>query len=199
MAQDVFDRIELDIFDRIDAPKLKEYVAPPKVSVSLSDEIRDMIKSEIGRLIKDAVMDAVKDIKPRTVETKTVERVVEKSIPTPQKVIIKDKLDDQDLHKAIEKKIKKALDDHGPMFVPAPPVIPNWADKADGVVLSKKASQLVWVTPTAGGGGGTSSDVYTPSNVTTTQSFDANNTSLDEIADVIGSLIVSLQGAGIIQ
>jgi hypothetical protein len=136
-AKDTFDKIELDIFDQLDTLKLKEYVAPPKVAVSLSDEIRELIKAEIASLIKEAVAEEVKGIKPRTIETKTIERVVEKSIPTPEKVIIKEKLDEAELQKTISRKIKKALDETGPLFVPAPPIIPNWSDKADGVVLSK--------------------------------------------------------------
>lgn len=200
MPQDLFDTIELDIFDLVgEDQKFKSYTAPPKVSVSLSDEIRELIKAEISGLLKAAVADAVKGIKPHTVETKTIERVVEKSIPTPEKVIIKEMVDDSALHKKISKEIKKALDESGPLFVPAPPVIPNWSDKADGVVLSKQGSQLKWVAQTGGSGGGTSSDAYTPTNVTTDRSFDANNTSLDELSDVVGSLIASLQGAGIIQ
>ncbi len=34
---------------------------------------------------------------------------------------------------------------------------------------------------------------YTPSNVTTTRSFDANSTTVDELADVLGTLIEDLQ------
>ena len=40
--------------------------------------------------------------------------------------------------------------------------------------------------------------VYTPSNVTTDRSYDANLTTLNELADVLGSLIADLQAAGII-
>lgn len=39
---------------------------------------------------------------------------------------------------------------------------------------------------------------YTPSNVTTDRSFDANSTTLDELADVLGSLIADLQLLGVI-
>ncbi len=37
---------------------------------------------------------------------------------------------------------------------------------------------------------------YTPTNVTTDRSFDANSTTIDELADVLGSLIVDLQTLG---
>jgi hypothetical protein len=38
---------------------------------------------------------------------------------------------------------------------------------------------------------------YTPSNVSTDRSFDANSTTLDEIADVLGTVIADLQTLGI--
>jgi hypothetical protein len=39
---------------------------------------------------------------------------------------------------------------------------------------------------------------YTPTNVTTDRAFDANSTTLDEIADVVGTLITDLKTSGII-
>lgn len=39
---------------------------------------------------------------------------------------------------------------------------------------------------------------YTPTNVTPDRSFDANSTSLDELADVVGSLIADLQLTGLL-
>jgi hypothetical protein len=41
-------------------------------------------------------------------------------------------------------------------------------------------------------------EVYTPTNVTTDRSFDANSTSLDELADIVGTLIADLQGVNIL-
>jgi hypothetical protein len=43
-----------------------------------------------------------------------------------------------------------------------------------------------------------SGEIYTPTNVTPDRAYDANSTSLDEIADVLGTLIADLQAAGII-
>lgn len=40
---------------------------------------------------------------------------------------------------------------------------------------------------------------YTPTNVTTDRSYDANSTTLDEIADVLGTLIADLQSYGLLQ
>ena len=38
---------------------------------------------------------------------------------------------------------------------------------------------------------------YTPTNVTTDRSFDANNTTIDELADVVGTMIADGQAAGV--
>lgn len=43
-----------------------------------------------------------------------------------------------------------------------------------------------------------SQQTYTPTNVTTDRAFDANSTSIDEIADCLGTLIADLQTAGLI-
>ncbi len=48
-------------------------------------------------------------------------------------------------------------------------------------------------------GGTTSSDAYFPTNVDQVFSYDAKSTSIDELANVLGTLINSLQGTGIIQ
>lgn len=41
-------------------------------------------------------------------------------------------------------------------------------------------------------------DPYTPTNVTTDRSFDADSTTVDELADVLGTLIADLQAKDII-
>jgi len=42
------------------------------------------------------------------------------------------------------------------------------------------------------------SQAYTPTNVTTDRSYDADSTSTAELADVLGTLIADLQAAGIL-
>jgi hypothetical protein len=42
------------------------------------------------------------------------------------------------------------------------------------------------------------STAYSPTNVTTDRTYDANSTSLDEVADVLGTLIADLQATGLI-
>jgi hypothetical protein len=43
-----------------------------------------------------------------------------------------------------------------------------------------------------------SGSAYTPTNVTTDRAYNANATSIDELADVLGTLIADLQTAGVI-
>lgn len=45
----------------------------------------------------------------------------------------------------------------------------------------------------------TSAAAYTPTNVVTTRTYDANATSIDEIADVLGTLLADLQAINVIQ
>lgn len=45
----------------------------------------------------------------------------------------------------------------------------------------------------------TSAEIYTPTNVVTDRAYDANATTLDELADVVGTLIADLQAINIIQ
>ena len=42
------------------------------------------------------------------------------------------------------------------------------------------------------------SSAYTPTNLTTTRSYDANSTSVEELADVLGTLITDLQTANLL-
>lgn len=76
-------------------------------------------------------------------------------------------------------------------------IIPSLSNQ-EGKVLSNTGNKLVWVTAGTGGGG-TSSDVYSTSNVTTTRNLDPTTSSIDDLYNVLASLIQSLQGAGIIQ
>jgi len=197
MKADVFDKIKLDHFDDLDVfdtfedSKLKPYVAPPRVEVQITDEIKALISSQIV----SEIATVSKGLKPK-IETK----IIEKTIKMPEKVIVKELVDNSaQIIKEAEKKIKKALEEYEksgrgmyPIVVPGP-----IADQTGngGKVLSTDGRLTKWITST----GSTSSDVYTLTNVTTTRSFDATLTSLDELASVLGSLIQSLQGAGIIK
>lgn len=193
---DIFDQISLDIFDQIDLPRmLKNYVPPPQIQVKLSEEIRNMIRAEIGTLLKEEVRKTVSEIKPHTVETKTVERVVEKPV---EKTIIKEVVDEIRLKKTIEESIKKAKEDLEKdgkldLFIPAPIPLPNMEGQS-GKVLSNDGRNARWIASAAG-----SSESYTTSNGTTQRTLDADDTSLDELADVVASLIEDFKTAGLLQ
>lgn len=66
----------------------------------------------------------------------------------------------------------------------------------NGKTLQVSNNKPSWATVSSGG---SSSQVYTPTNVTPTRSYNAANTSLAELANVLGTLIIDLQGAGIVQ
>ena|SRR5882672_7847148 len=198
LKSDIFDTLKdkfdaIDVFDNFEETKLKPYIAPPRVEVKLTDEIRALLRAQL--MTELAVLK--KELKPK-LETK----IIEKTINNPTKVIVKELIDNSaTIIKEAENKIKKALDEYeksGRGMYPV--VVPNSiADQTGngGKVLSTDGRNTKWIT--GGGGGNVSTDVYTPTNVTITRSFDATLTSLDEISSVLGSLIKSLQSAGIVQ
>lgn len=193
--EDIFDKTSInDVFDGIEENRLTPYVAPPRIDVQLNADIKKKIKD----LINVELAKLPKEKKPET-------KIIEKTINNPTKVIIKEKevIDNtKEVIKAYEEKIKKSFEDYEksgrgmyPIVVPSP--IANQTGNG-GKVLSTDGNITKWITASSSSGS-VSTDVYTPTNVITTRSFDANNTSLDQLADVLGSLIASLQSAGIIQ
>jgi hypothetical protein len=182
----------------------------------LSEEMKDFIRGEIAKI------KPVQNVIEKTIQTK-IESVpvhIEPKVVVAPPQIIKEvrvevpKKDDRQL---VELAQLKALKDEiealrtelketrrradSPVVLPGGSGvigIPPPEAGADGQVLTISNRKAAWKAAT-GGGGGTSSDAYTPTNVTTDRAFDATDTSLDELANVVGSLIASLQGAGIIQ
>lgn len=178
----------------VETNSFKDWEAAPRVELKLTDELRALIHQQVAF----GIAEAMRNFKP-TVETK----IIKETIHEPTKIIVKELIDNSaELIKEAEKRIKKALDEYeksGRGMYPV--VVPNSiADQTGngGKILSTDGRLTKWITASSGGGG-TSTDAYTTSNVTTDRSFDATSTSLDELANVLGSLIASLQGAGIIQ
>lgn len=182
----------------------------------LTEEVKDFLREEIAKI------KPIQRVIEKKVETVHVEpRVIQAPAAPPQ--IIKEvrvevqteKKDTRDLVEmsaltALQEKISELEEQlrkvkwmaESPLVIPGGPGGPGVIgipppEGNDGKVLTVVNRKAVWATAT--GGGGSSADAYTPSNVTSDRSFDADDTSLDELADVLGSLIVSLQGAGIIQ
>lgn len=137
-AQDVFDG--MDIFDTLDMPKFKAYVAPPRVEVKITDEIRSLIQEQVNAAIEKLP----KQEKPET-------KIIEKTIHEPTKVIVKELVDNSaEVIKGYEKRIKAALDDYeksGRGMYPV--VVPNSiADQTGngGKILSTDGRVTKWVS-----------------------------------------------------
>jgi len=75
------------------------------------------------------------------------------------------------------------------------PVYPEATDEYDPEVFSellrmlRQRDRVIPIFPIG-------DDPYTPSNVTTTRTYDADTSSVEELADVLGTLIADLQTAG---
>lgn len=195
---DVFETIDsLDIIDSLDLVEkdsFSPYKAPPKVSLILTDEIRGLIISEVGKVIKEQLDTLKNDLKPLPNEPS---KIIETKIIQTEKII--KEIDLGLLEKTIQEKINKYTKSEEERWKNiAPIVVPNGIANMEGhggQVLSTDGRITKWIKQT----GGQSPDAYIANNVTTTRSYDATLTSLDELASVLGSLIQSLQGAGIIQ
>lgn len=139
---DLFD--SLDIFDTIEDPHFKPYVAPPRVEVQITDEIRALIAEQVAA----GVARAVKGLKPET-------RIIEKTIKMPEKVIVKELVDNTaEILKKVETKLRKEIDDldksgrFGPIVVPSPIADQNGNG---GKVLSTNGANTKWITAPSGG------------------------------------------------
>lgn len=151
-------------------PKVVEKVVGP----SIEEIVKEQLSKNPPKIIREEIIKPVEKIKVDTSKYDELNKVIQG---------LKDEIKD------LKEKSKE-----GKQVIVGSSYIPNQSDKA-GKFLKTDGNQLSWDSPS----GGSSSDAYTPTNVTTRTSFDADDTTLDEIADTLGSLIVSLQGAGIIQ
>lgn len=197
-----------------------------KENLKITQEIKDFIREQVSK-IKPVQNVIEKTFETTVVEPKIVHvqpRIIEAPpAPPPPPQIIKEvrvevPVEKKDTRKYVEEskyldllvkvsKLENQLKEtqrmaESPIVMPGGSGvigIPAPEPKPAGYVLTVNSNGKAEWKASTGGGGGTSSDIYTPTNVTTDRSFDATNTSLDEISNVLGSLIASLQGAGIIQ
>jgi hypothetical protein len=194
---DIFDALSEDIFDTLSDEKAIRSI------FKALDIFDDLTKEEIQALTPQDVLNIVKnEILRNPPVQKVIEKIIEKKViqlaPPKEKEKPKDEINQiEELKKKIKELEEKIKEPRENVNIVAGMMLPNYSS-ANGKVLTVQAGALTWGTPAASSGG-TSPDVYTPANVTTLRSYDANDTSLDELADVLGSLIASLQGAGIIQ
>lgn len=208
-----------ELQDKIEAHKKEQELIRYK---NLASELKTYIKEELSKV------KITQDIVERIIEKQPIIKNIHipvvqpppPPIPAPPPQIIKEvrvevpakdnrKLVEEPVIEALKKEIedlKKELTNtkrlaENPIVAPGGPGvigIPAPEPNPDGYVLTISKGKAVWKVST-GGGGGTSSDIYSVSNLTADRSYDAKDTTVDELAAVLGSLIVSLQGAGIIQ
>lgn len=218
--KDIFDQVEEEMKEEAMLSNLERGLS------SLLGKYADKERKTQDQKITDDVTNLVKaEIQKIKPTQKVIERTVHVPVPQPpqkikeivREIVVREvaKEEKKDDRKYVEEKtveslkkevqlLKAKLDEvnnalmfssmggSGVIGIPPPEGNP------DNYVLTISKGKAQWKVAT-GGSGGSSSDVYTPSNVSTDRSYDATNTSLDEIANVLGSLIASLQGAGIIQ
>lgn len=180
----------------------------PFLKYSRKKEVLEKVDKELTPIIKSFVRASLPKIQP-SIEEKQVVKLIKEAISKipevkPAKEVIreiktieiKEKSFDE-LRKEIEilKRELEAFKQILPLGGSGVIGLPN-LEGNNGKTLQVINNQPKWQSVASAG---TSFDVYTPTNVTTDRSFDATLTSLDEIANVLGSLIISLQGAGIIQ
>lgn len=227
VARDIFDEVaeENDIFSQeisteessIETIKdqlstlLEKYDQKERRSQNgkITSEITALVKSEVSKI------KPVQNIIERTIEKKIYEpvHVEPKIVASPPQIIkeIRVEVQKQDFKKYVEEKTLeelrsqvKALTDQLSIMRETLPFmggsgvigLPN-PDGNAGKTLQVVNGQ--WKPVAVVSGGGSSSDQYTTSNVTTTRTLDPTTSSVDALYNVLASLIVSLQGAGIIQ
>lgn len=165
------------------APMLKEPEAPKPPTM---EEVLNLVRSEIAKIPKS---------QPQIIN-KIVERVEikEEKKEDPR---IKDL---QDTIKKLEKRLEDVSDRADrPIVIPSPGgsgvigIPPPEAASVNQVLTVNSDKKAQWKTAT-GGSGGLTAGTYSVSNPTDVRTFDANDTSLDEIADVLGTLISDLGG-----
>ena len=153
------------------------------------EDVAHMIKSEIGR--------ALASLKP---QEKIIEKI--KEVPVERRVIVRE-IDKEKTEEIVKKfndalselnKEKERLKDFMSRIGGSGVIGLPKASGQDGKVLTVVNGKAHWSTPTASGSGGLTSGTYSVSNPTEDRTFDADNTSLDEIADVLATLISDLGG-----
>jgi hypothetical protein len=72
-----------------------------------------------------------------------------------------------------------------------------YVDTASGTLWGPKGA-VTWPVSAMGTFLPAASATYTPTNVSTDRSFDADSTTLAELADVVGTIIADLQASGLI-
>lgn len=176
-------------------------------SRKLSDEIKEFIREEIAKIKPK------QNVIERTIEKKIIEpqvfHVEPKVVESPPQIIkeVRVEVEKKDSKKYVEEskyldllvkisKLEKQLQETrrmaespvvygGAGVIGIPPPEPN----PDGHVLTVSKGKAAW----AASSGGASISGYTVNNGNTLKTFDVTDTTLDEVARVLGSLLTDLQ------
>lgn len=197
--------------------KLTNYVSDKKKEkLKLKSEVEELIKSEVSKVqINQNVIERViekKVIEPRYIEPKIIQappapprppappqiiKEVRVEVQSSDKVVAELKKKIEELEKKIEDQPKNPALPMNTWGFRTGKVIPSLSGKT-GKYLRANGSKMEWASIE---GGGTSSDAYSVSNFTTDRTLDGadGQYTLDELKDLVCSLITSLQGAGVIQ
>ena len=180
----------------------------------LQQKVAEEMKAFKSKLVEELTLFLKKEITKIKPNTRVIERVIQSPKmevikPEPQKVIEKTIVREKqiDVSKFVDisklEELKKLIDGLKEQIRKEPDVkvvgdmLPNYSGSS-GKVLSNDGNQLKWVTAASGSASG-SSEVYSVSNVTTRRTLDADDTSLDELSDLVCTLIQDFQAVGLVQ
>ena len=179
-GQDIFDLISPDT-------KLKPFTHPERKPLNETD-VMAMVQGAIDQIPKPKAIEKI-------VEKQIIKEVKDTKQYVEMKVVEELKKQIEELKNEL-KKNNSAYPMQGWGFRTGK-IIPSLSGN-QGKYLRVSGNKIVWDTVTASGGG-SSSDVYTTNNVTTTRTLDPTTSTIDDLYNFVGSLIQSLQGAGIVQ
>jgi hypothetical protein len=207
-----FERIKKEFDDLSSKKKERELLqANRKLKEDLSGLIKEESQASQSKLTEELVSLVKREMQKIKPSERIIERIIQKEVSAPivvpPKIVEKVIEKKQDLSNFVEKSIieelrkeiadlKKQLTERQPDIRVVGEMLPNHTGITGN--LYSDGHSLKW-TPASSSSAGGSPEVYSANNVTTRRSFDADDTSLDELADLVGSLIIDMQAVGLLQ
>lgn len=185
---DIFDRVGKDIFDRTELDAKDQLLFDPKLQEIIDETVRARVEEEVKKAVA-----AIKLPEPKEPKAQIIKEVrVEVPSKDTRELVEKSALD------AALKKIAE-LEKEGKetrRIAETPPFMPGGSgvigipppEGNEGKTLKVSGNKAAWVS--GGSGGGLSG--YTVNNHNELKTFDVNDTSLDEVARILGSIITDL-------
>lgn len=164
-------------------------------------KVKPISTDEVLAIVREEIRNAISKMSPQ----KHIIEKVTKEVPTEIKTIVKE-IDKDSLNSLFKKindlqeEIKKSEEKlrsyvissipipGGPGVIGIPP--PEAASESEVLTVVNKKAKWKAVS----GSGGLTSGTYSVSNPTSDRTFDADNTTLDELADVVATIISDLGG-----